>query len=47
MSDRVQRLDKNKNTTDVFVKPDGERLQQPYIYYRDLNGCLQLKILIT
>jgi hypothetical protein len=43
MSDRMQRLDKKKNITDVFVKPDGERLQQPYIYYRDLNGLFTIE----
>ena len=43
MSDRMQRLDKNKSVTDVFVKPDGERLQQPYIYYRDLNGLFTIE----
>jgi hypothetical protein len=43
MTDRMQRLDKNKNTTEVFVKPDGERLQQPYIYYRDLNGLFTIE----
>jgi hypothetical protein len=26
------------NRIDVFVKPDGERRQQIYIYYRDING---------
>jgi len=43
MTDRMQRLDKNKTVTDVFVKPDGERLQQPYLYYRDLNGLFTIE----
>ena len=43
MTDRMQRLDKNKLVTDVFVKPDGERLQQPYLYYRDLNGLFTIE----
>jgi len=45
MSDRMQRLDKNGNMTDVFVKPDGERQQQPYIYYRDLDGIFTIETL--
>ena len=43
MTDRMQRLDKNKNVTEVFVKPDGERLKQPYLYYRDLNGLFTIE----
>lgn len=40
MSDRMTAL-KDSDTTDrvdVYVKPDGERRQQLYVYYRDLNG---------
>ena len=43
MSDRMQRLDKNGNVTDVIVKPDGERQKQPYIYYRDLDGIFTIE----
>jgi len=43
MSDRMQRIDKKNNSTDVFVKPDGERTQQVYIYYRDLNGLYTIE----
>ncbi len=43
MSDRMQRLEKNGNITEVFVKPDGERQQQPYIYYRDLDGIFTIE----
>src|SRR4030095_6465909 len=43
MSDRMQRLDKKTNATEVFVKPDAERLQQPYIYYRDLDGIFTVE----
>jgi hypothetical protein len=43
MSDRVQRLDKKSNLTEVFVKPDAERLKQPYIYYRDLDGIFTIE----
>jgi hypothetical protein len=43
LSDRMQRLDKHKDTTEVFVKPDGERLKQPYIYYNDLDGTFTIE----
>jgi len=38
MSERMTRLDKQPTRTDVYVKPDGERKQQVYLYYRDING---------
>ena len=38
MSERMHRLDKQPTRTDVYVKPDNERKQQIYHYYRDLNG---------
>lgn len=40
MSDRMTSIVDNDTTNrvDVYVKPDGERRQQLYIYYRDLNG---------
>ena len=38
MSDRMGRIDSDKNRTDIYLKPDGERQQQVYVYYRDLNG---------
>lgn len=37
-SDRVLTADYKKNTTDVFLKPDGPREGQRYVYYRDQNG---------
>jgi hypothetical protein len=40
MSDRMQRIDKQPTRTDVYVKPDNERKQQIYYYYRDMNGFL-------
>jgi len=43
MSDRMQRIDKSSTMTDVFIKPDGERQQQPYIYYRDLDGIFTIE----
>ncbi len=40
MSDRMTKIVDNDTTNrvDVYVKPDGERRQQLYIYYRDFNG---------
>jgi Domain of unknown function (DUF5103) len=38
MSDRMQHIADSGNHIDVYVKPDGERRQQIYVYYRDLNG---------
>jgi type 9 secretion system plug protein len=37
-SDRVLTADYNKNSTEVYVKPDGPRDAQRYVYYRDYNG---------
>ncbi len=38
MGDRMVRLETGKDKTDIYLKPDGERQQQLYVYYRDLNG---------
>jgi len=38
MSDRMGRIEQGKNKTDIYLRPDGERQQQLYVYYRDLNG---------
>lgn len=39
LSDRMAKIvDTNKIRTDIYVKPDVERRQQVYIYYRDING---------
>lgn len=45
MSDRMIALkdDDSTNRIDVFVKPDGERRQQLYVYYRDLNGLYTIE----
>ena len=37
-SDRVARRDESKNPIDVYVKPDGSRISQRYLYMKDLNG---------
>lgn len=40
MSDRMVKLIDSDTSTrvDVYVKPDGDRRQQVYVYYRDING---------
>lgn len=43
MSDRMQRLDKNARSTDVYVKPDADRGKQVYVYYRDLDGIFTIE----
>lgn len=43
MSERMQRLDKQKTRTDVYVKPDNERREQMYYYYRDINGLYTIE----
>ena len=44
MSDRMQKLiDTNDAKTEVYVKPDAERKQQVYVYYRDLNGIYTIE----
>ena len=37
-SDRVVTATYNKLSTEIFLKPDGPRDAQRYIYYRDFNG---------
>ncbi len=37
-SDRVERADYKKNSTDMFLFPDADRSAQRYVYFRDLNG---------
>ena len=43
MSERMVRMDKKSTSTDVIVKPDGERQQQPYVYYWDINGMYTIE----
>lgn len=43
MSDRMRKLDKTGARVDVFIKPDGDRQQQPYIYYKDLDGLFSIE----
>lgn len=44
LSDRMEKLVKKPDlTTEVYVKPDGDRTQKPYIYYRDQNGLYSIE----
>jgi hypothetical protein len=43
MSDRMMDILKGRDRTDVYVKPDGERNKQVYIYYRDNNGLYSIE----
>lgn len=45
MSERMQKLvdSDTSNRIDVYVSPDGERRQQLYVYYRDLNGIYTIE----
>ena len=43
MSDRMQRIEDSNKQIHVFVKPDGDRQQQVYIYYRDLDGIFTIE----
>jgi hypothetical protein len=37
-SERVRTADYNKRSTEIYLKPDGPRDGQRYVYYRDYNG---------
>jgi len=41
-SERVARANYNKASTDIFLKPDGDRRQEKYIYFSDLNGMYNI-----
>jgi hypothetical protein len=43
MSERMESLNTKGTFSQVYVKPDGERRQQVYIYYRDLNGIYSIE----
>lgn len=43
MSDRMRDILKSNDRIDVLVKPDGERNQQVYVYYRDNNGLFTIE----
>lgn len=42
-SDRVASADYNKNSTDIFLRPDVPLDKQPYVYYRDLDGLSSIE----
>jgi hypothetical protein len=41
--DRVRQIVSTDKRTDLFITPDGERKNQVYIYYRDINGLYTLE----
>jgi len=42
LSDRMLRIDKKSAVPEVYVKPDGNREKQPYMFYRDLDGLFYI-----
>lgn len=42
-SDRVLTAEYKKNSTDIYVRPDGPREGQRYVYYRDFNGMYSIE----
>ncbi len=42
-SDRVLTADYKKSSTDVYLRPDGPREGQRYVYYRDNNGMSSIE----
>lgn len=45
LSDRMLRIENSKDTTNIYVKPDMPRFNQPYMFYRDLNGSYTIQTL--
>jgi hypothetical protein len=43
MSDRMQQLVDTGKRIDVFIKPDAERRQQLYVFYRDMDGLYTIE----
>ena len=45
MSERMDKLmdSDTSSRVDVYIKPDGERRQQLYVYYRDFNGIYTIE----
>jgi hypothetical protein len=41
-SDRVDHADYKKTSTDIYLKTDGDRSNEKYVYYRDLNGLFMV-----
>lgn len=44
-SDRIHKIvdSDSSNRVDVYITPDGERRQQVYVYYRDMNGIYTIE----
>jgi hypothetical protein len=42
-SDRVAKANYNTRSTEIFVKPDVDRSQQRFVYYRDINGMYTIE----
>ena len=42
-SDRVAKANYNTRSTEIFVKPDADRSQQRFVYYRDINGMYTIE----
>lgn len=42
-SDRVAKANYNKNSTDIFLKPDADRRAQRYVYFPDYNGMYNIR----
>jgi hypothetical protein len=43
MSERMMKMQDSGKHINVWVKPDGERKQQVYVYYQDLDGIFTLE----
>jgi hypothetical protein len=43
LSDRIERANKNPNSTEIFVKPDGDRSTQRFNFFRDYNGMYYIE----
>jgi len=43
LSDRIERANKNRNSTDIFVKPDADRSSQRFNFFRDNNGMYTIE----
>ncbi len=41
-SDRILKKDETKNPIDVYLKKDETRINQRYLYYRDINGWFDI-----
>lgn len=41
-SDRVEKANYKKDSTDIFLKPDVDRRAQRYVYFADLDGMYQV-----